>query len=379
MALLKKFPRNFYRPIYFYPAIILLPIIAFFSLKYLYNKLREPDFYESTEDITYTPQAKITPGESNNSVKPKEPGSKALLPGAKWIPQTFNNCGPATTAMTLQYFGFSVTQDETKSKLRTNADDKNVFTYEISDYMKKEYGVESKLMYGGNIQILKKLIANGFYVIVEDWLHPNEDIGHTTIIRGFDDEQGVLIADDSYIGNNITYPYEKFTDSQWKPFNYEYLPVYKSGNESLLRSIVAENWDEITMFSNTEKFARAEIGKNDKDVYAWFNLGTSLYRLHRYDEAKVAFEKSKSIGWPKRMLWYQIEPIQTYNELGEYQKAIELSDVALWSNDSFAEVHLEKAIAYKGLGDLNKARAEVETALKYYPNFPKANDFLSSL
>ena len=360
------------------PILLVLLVIAGLSAKLIYNKLREPDRYTPDGEIIYTsPIDKMLRGDS---VKPKEPGSKAILPGAKWVPQTFNNCGPATTSMILQYFGFDVNQNETKAKLRTNPDDKNVFTYEIADYIRKDYGVESKLFYGGDIYLVKKLVANGFYVVIEDWLHPNEDIGHVTIIRGYDDELGVLIADDSFIGVNITYPYEEFTQTQWKAFNYEYLPVYKAGNEDLLKAIVGSSWDRKTMFQKASQKARDEIAKNDRDMYAWFNLGTSLYELGDYNGAKQAFEKSRSIGWPNRMLWYQIQPIQTYNALKEYQKAIEMADVALWgNNDSFAEAHLEKAIAYKGLGDKAKAREEVDKALFYYPNFKKAQDFLASL
>ena len=161
--------------------------------------------------------------------------------------------------------------------------------------------------------MLKRLIANGFYVVVEDWLHPNEDIGHVTIIRGFDDEQGVLIADDSYIGVNVTYPYEQFSATQWKAFNYEYLPLYTPANEALLRAIIGDVWESEVMYTNAVSMAKREIAKNENDMHAWFNLGTSLYGLGEYLEAKQAFEKSRSIGWPKRMLWYQLQPIQVYN------------------------------------------------------------------
>jgi tetratricopeptide (TPR) repeat protein len=360
-------------------ALIFVVFLAggLFSAKVLYDKLREPDFYKPNADVTYTsPTSKSS---VNTRLTPKEPGTNALLPGAKWVAQTFNNCGPATTSMVLQYFGYDVHQNETKAKLRTNPDDKNVFTYEIADYIRNEYGIESKLFYGGDLYTIKKLLANGFYVVLEDWLHPHEDIGHVTIIRGFDDEQGVLIADDSYIGVNITYPYDEFVQTQWKAFNYEYLPVYKSGSEPLLAAIVGSSWDSETMYKNAEEKARSEISSNENDMYAWFNLGTSLFALENYSEARYSFERSRLLGWPKRMLWYQIQPIQTYNALGEYQKAIEYADIALWSNDSFAEAHLEKAIAYKGLNNIQKAREEVEKALFFYPDLKKAQDLKASL
>ena len=108
MVLLRKFPRHFRKTTkYFYPTVAILLLILFFALRFIYNKLREPEFYKPTGEITYTPPAKTSPAEVNNLTKPKEPGVKALLPGAKWVPQTFNNCGPATTSMVLQYFGFN--------------------------------------------------------------------------------------------------------------------------------------------------------------------------------------------------------------------------------------------------------------------------------
>jgi tetratricopeptide (TPR) repeat protein len=357
--------------------LVLLILASLLGAKKVYDKLREPDFYKPVTEVSYTSPTSKTTG--SQKLTPKEPGTRALLPGAKWIAQTFNNCGPATTSMVLQYFGHNVSQEETKAKLRTNSDDKNVFTYEMADYIRAEYGIESKLFFGGDIQTIKKLLANGFYVVLEDWLHPNEDIGHVTIIRGFDDEQGVLIADDSYIGINITYPYEEFTKTQWKAFNYEYLPVYRPGSEDLLASIVGDSMDPKVMYQKSAQLARSEIAKNDNDMYAWFNLGTSLYALGDYTNAKQAFDKSRSIGWPKRMLWYQIQPIQTNNALGEYTKAIEYADIALWSNDSFAEAHVEKAIAYRGLGDITKAREEVEKALFFYPNLKRAQDLKESM
>lgn len=307
------------------------------------------------------------------------PAGKGILPGAKWVPQTFNNCGPATTSMVLQYFGHTVGQDVIKGVLRTNPDDTNVFSYEMQAYLKKDFGIQSKILYNGTIETIKTLIANGFYVVLEDWLHPNEDIGHVTIIRGFDDEKGVLIADDSYLGTNIVYQYAEFEETQWKAFNREYIPLYLPDQEDTVKEIISENWDTKTMYQNAVKKAQEEIAHNDQDMYAYFNLGTSYYGLGEYQSAWKAFEKAHAIGWPKRMLWYQIQPVQTLNELGKYQEALTMADTGLFANDSFAELHVEKAKAYKGLGDRQKAKEEIQKALQYAPNLQSANDLLSNL
>lgn len=342
-------------------------------------KFRSAPVYVTAPDTKYVNQEEINRNVQSGTIVVIQPGEKALLPGAKWVPQSFNNCAPATTSMVLQYFGHTVDQNTTKARLRTNSDDKNVFTYEIQQYLKQDFNIDSKLLYNGNLQMLKTLVANGFYVVVEDWLHPNEDIGHVTIIRGFDDAQGVFIADDSFIGTNIVHRYEEFDTTQWKAFNREYTPVYTIDKEPLLQAIIGENWEEQVMYQKAVERNTFDTTSNPTDMYAWFNLGTSYFGLGKYQEARDAFEKSQAIGWPKRMLWYQIQPIQTYNMLGEYEKAIALANIALVGNDSFAEAHVEKAIAYNGLNDSVKASTEIEKALFYSPNLQTAKDIQATL
>lgn len=354
--------------------IILITIVGIILAPKIKRALTTQPVYRTVQESEYVPVA-----HKEQKMEIVEPGSKAFLPETKWIPQTFNNCGPATTSMVLAYFGHNVGQDVTKAALRTNPDDKNVFSYEMSDYLQKDFNISSKIFYNGNKEIIKSLIANGFYVVLEDWLHPNEDIGHVTILRGFDDEKGVFIADDSYLGTNIVYKYDEFEETQWKAFNREYIPVYRPELEEKLKVIIGEDWDSKTMYQKALKKAESEIAENNRDMYAYFNLGTSYYGLGEYEKAWEAFEKSKTIGWPKRMLWYQIQPIQTLNALGKYNEAITLADTGLWANDSFAELHVEKAKAYKGLGNNQKAKEEVEKALVYSPNLQSAKDIFSKL
>lgn len=299
----------------------------------------------------------------------KLPGESFELPVSKWVPQTFNNCGPAATAMVLQHFGFNISQEQTKIDLRTNPDDKNVFIGEISNYIKTDYGVGNKVLFNGDLKTIKTLVSNGVYVVVEDFLHPNEDIGHVLIIRGYDDKEGVLIADDSYFGVGIKYPYSTWDEGQWKPYNREYMPVYKTEDEALVKSIIGENWDQTTMYQNSVITNEKDVQANPNDMYAWFNLGTSYYGLGEYTKAKDAFEKSQSLGWPHRMLWYFIQPVQNYNKLGEYQKAIDTANLGMWFNDNYAEMHYEKAVAYKGLGNTEMEKQEIQKTLSLDPKF----------
>ena len=293
----------------------------------------------------------------------KQAPSSFELPAAKWVPQTFNNCGPAATAMVLQYFGYNISQQETKAKLRTNSDDKNVFISEISSYIKNNYNVDNKVLFNGDLKTIKTLVANGIPVVVEDFLHPNEDIGHVLIIRGYNDSQSVLIADDSYFGVGQKYSYTTWDETQWKPYNREFMPVYTREKEDLVKSIIGGNWSENKMYQNSVAKNQKDVDQNSNDMYAWFNLGVSYFHLGQYQNAKEAFEKSQSIGWPHRMLWYFQEPVENYNKLGEWQKAIDTANLGMWYNDNYAEMHYQKYIAYKGLGENANAEAELQKAI----------------
>ena len=283
------------------------------------------------------------------------------LPASVWIGQTFNNCGPATAAMLLSRFDINISQEETKKDLRTNPDDKNVFAVELKDYFIEKHGLNAKLLYNGSIEKLKKLNYAGFYVITENWMRPDEDIGHVAIIRGFDDKKQVLILDDSYLGSGITFDYKQFDELQWKPFNRTYIVVFKNGDENKIREIVGDDWNN--SLENSIERNKWDVNENGNDLYAWFSLGKAYFQLGQYAEAKKAFDASGEIGWPDRMLWYQIEPIETYNKIGEYQKALELSLGALQNNQSYAEAHFQAGLAYKGLGDLENYRKETDLAI----------------
>lgn len=356
--------------------IVIGAIAVAVALPVLKSRLTQAPVYKTTSSTEYVDTKTIEKEIKEDKIAINIPNSKALLPGAKWVPQSFNNCGPATASMILQYFGFNVDQNTTKAALRSNSDDKNVFTYEIADYLKKDFHIDSLLLYNGDKDRLKTLISNGFYILIEDYLQPNDDIGHFTIIRGYDDQQGVYIADDSYLGVNIVYKYDQFDLAQWKPFNREYLVVFKPEQRKLIEAILGDDTNPEKMFQKAAARNQADIDQNPNDMAAYFNLGSSYYELKKYAEAKTAYEKSRSLGWPFRILWYQIQPIKNANALGDYKQALELANLSLAGNDSFAEAHIEKAIAYKGLGDNNSARAEAEKALYYAPNLQTAKEFL---
>ena len=122
----------------------------------------------------------------------------AILNSPAYEKQDINNCGPATMVMNLRYYGWEGDQFTISDVIKPIAQDRNVNVEEL-DYYVKNYAGWLNTMYrvGGDIEILKKLIAAGFPVMIEEtfvfdenfW--PNDDRwgGHYLFINGYDDQR----------------------------------------------------------------------------------------------------------------------------------------------------------------------------------------------
>src|SRR3989344_3394487 len=266
-------------------------------------------------------------GKLQSDIQIKDPGTYTLVSNPKHTYQTFNNCGPATLSMILSFYGRDVSQKELGEQMRPyqissgDNDDKTIFTYEFVEWAKK-YGSEAIGRVNGDIELLKKFTANGIPVVVKTWLHINEDIGHFRIVRGFDEEKQVIIQDDSYEGPNKRYSYYDFL-SMWQPFNYAYIIVYDESKKDLVEAIVGEEMEERLARGNALKRAKKESQLDVENVYPWFNMATSYYHLGDYNNSVSMFEKVED-RLPRRMLWYEIEPIQAYQKLKNYDRAFQI-------------------------------------------------------
>lgn len=322
-------------------------------------------------------------GSEKTGVEVEEPGNYTLLENPKHTYQTFNNCGPATLSMMLSWHGLNVSQNELGDRMRPyqvasgDNDDKTIFTYEFVQWA-KEYGFESVGRVNGDIELLKTFTANGIPVVVKTWLNVNDDIGHFRIVRGFDEGRQVIIQDDSYHGPNKNISYFDFL-SMWQPFNYNYMIVYTPAQAPLVQAIIGEEIEEITAWQNALTRAQREAELDPENVYPWFNMATAYYHLGEYQSSVEAFERVEN-RLPRRMLWYQIEPIQAYQALGNYDRVFEITDRLLnGGNRAYSELYQLRGEIYLAQGDIARAREQFELALLYNKNFDKAKEALESL
>ncbi len=311
------------------------------------------------------------------------PNAKALQNSGYHIFQTFNNCGPASLSMALSFYGINVTQKVLGDDLRPyqiasgDNDDKSVTLAELAE-KSKEYGFTPVHRPNGDIEIIKSFIASDIPVIVRTWTKPNEDIGHFRVVKGYDESRQILIQDDSLQGKSLEYTYEEF-DVIWKKFNYEYLVLVPSEKMETARLIVGEDLNEELAWEKAVKNAREELVLDPSDITSRFNLSVALYNTGNYQEAVNEFEKVEA-RLPFRTLWYQIEPILAYYELGNYDRVFSITDKVLnGGNRAYSEVYIIRGNVYKNIGDTIKAKTEYEKAVYYNKNLKIAQELLNSL
>lgn len=116
------------------------------------------------------------------SLVPTPIPASVSLSGIRHEYQQFNNCAPASLSMVMSYWGWAGSQFETRAYLRPSfeTDDKNVNPFEIVDYVEKNTEYDAVWRVGGDLPLLKRLLAAGFPVLIEKGLDPHDDswLGH---------------------------------------------------------------------------------------------------------------------------------------------------------------------------------------------------------
>jgi hypothetical protein len=341
-----------------------------------------PDAGVQLPTATVAPAAIIAP--------PAALPTAVALSGLRHEWQTWNNCGPATLAMNLSYFGSTLDQAAIGAVLRRSADDKNVSPDELAAFAQAQ-GMQAAVRVNGSADLLRALVAAGYPVLIETWLeeHPNDGMGHYRLITGYDDTAQAWIAYDSYVSNGLVlgggakdgsaadeyrgiyFPYAQAAE-WWKVFNHTYVLAYPPAAGVEVQAILGDTFDTSGQWAAAEATARAALAANPNDAFAWFNLGSSLWAMGRATEAVDAFDQARAIGLPWRMLWYQFAPFAAYSAVGRHADVLTLADATLANTDSIEEIYYWKARALAALGDAPGARAALDRALSLYPGYGDA-------
>ncbi len=315
----------------------------------------------------------------------RDPGF-VQLSGLAHYWQTWNNCGPATLAMNLSYYGLPLTQKQTAAVLKPNWDDKNVSPHEMVAYARSQ-GLSALVRVNGNADLLRRYVDAGIPVLVETWLDHDGGMGHYRLVVGYDNAAGQWLVYDSYISDGIDpkgpypgirIPYGEM-DRLWRLFNGTYVLVYDAATAAAAQEILGDEADDAVMWQRSLERAQADAAANPGDPFAWFNLGTSLTAQGRYADAASAFDQARVIGLPWRMLWYQFEPFQAYYEAGRHAELIALADSVIATAGNIEETFYWRGRALQATGDNDTARAAYQRAVELNSNYIEAQQALTEI
>jgi len=346
--------------------------------------------------VEATPVPSATPTQTPTPTLEPLPES-ILLTGIKRVQQNFNNCGPANLTQVLNWYGNETTQTDAASYLKPNPEDRNVSPWQLSDYVNEFTDLRSTVHSGGNLEMLKQLIAAGFPVVIEKGYEPDTSssqgwFGHYLTVFGYDEERQVFHSMDTYLkvdevnGREDTY---EDIERYWQQFNYTFYVVYEPDQEELVYRIIgSEILQPSQMWEATAKRAQQQLDQDPENAFAWFNLGTSLTRLGEltgsagyYENGAAAFDRARAIGLPPRMLWYEFRPYLAYMKVGRYEDMIALANAVLENQGgrNVEETYLYMGHALLFEGDVAGATDAYQRALELNENFYPAEIALQSI
>jgi hypothetical protein len=370
-----------------------------------------------TLQATMMPQAGITtlatsttqPGSALPPMVTSTPLPTTIqLSGVKYEHQhgRLNYCGPANFSMALTYWGWNGNRDVVGKAVKPSDKDKNVMPYELQDFITDNVpGMTSVIRYGGDIDMLKRMVAAGFPVVVEKGIYEVDInghmgwMGHYAFVTGYDDTTQEIIYQDTYQpepksnpGPNRHIKYSTFIEG-WRAFNNIFVVVYPREKETQVMTLLGPLANENDAARRALSIAQAEAQTlTDIDQYfAWFNVGTSHVMLLEYADAAIAYDYAFNLYAnlnvedsvrPYRMMWYQTGPYKAYYYTNRFSDVINLADTTL--NKTISEPVLEESLYWRGRADYMAGQTDLAVkdyrdALKVHPNWIPAVEALQDL
>ncbi|NOY99403.1 MAG: tetratricopeptide repeat protein [Chloroflexi bacterium] len=332
-----------------------------------------------------TPTSRVAPTAGGDQAAPPTATPEPLpaqvsLPVPEYELQGMNNCGPATLTMALRYYGWDGNQYDISDIIKPVPQDRNVNPDEMAYYVRNYAGwLRAEYRVGGTPDLLKRLLAAGYPVIIEETFHfdtpywPNDDLwaAHYMLLTAYDDASRVFTGQDSFYGPDQPISYDDL-DENWRPFNYVYMLIYLPDDEAELQTILGADWDEDANRQNALAASQAATASHPDDAFAWFNLGTNLLYFERYTESADAYDTARNLGLPQRMLRYQFGPFITYFQANRIDDLLTLTQYALQRTPNSEEALLWRGWARYRQGDIKGAVTDWESALHHRPGYPDA-------
>ena len=370
--------------------------------------------------------------QATSTVTTTPPPASVILSNVTYVDQMgrYNYCGPSNLAMALEYWGWKGEpgskytevrdqigvavkpgeNDPSKNFVDRGNSDVNVMPYELVDYVNSHTDLRAIYRFGGDADLLKRLIAAGFPPITEKGIYepllPDYSVqwaGHYSFTTGYDDAKQEFIWQDSYlpkptsVGKDSHAPYGEYM-TNWRAFDYLFIVVYPPEREQELMQVLGPWADQYWAAQHALDIANQEIAAENLSgndlFFAMYNRVTSLVNLQNpdYGPAGAAFDQANAYynntlvptgdrKIPYRIMWYETAPYYAYYFSGRYQDVIDLAKINL--NDriskdrSLEESWFWLSRAEYALGQYDQAYTDMRKALYYHPGFQPALDMFS--
>ena len=185
---------------------------------------------------------RVAPPKVDPSPAPPPPARKVLLGQLPFISQTVNNCGPASIAEVLAFWGVNRGQADVQSVLRGDGNPDGMTPAGVPAYV-ASLGMDVVLGTGGTAAAVKQLLLAGFPVIVNQTVSDSDLEFHYRPVEGFDDDRGVFLASDPLIGPQYAISYVEF-DQDWGYTGHRFMVVYPPDQvDRVNTALAAANWD----------------------------------------------------------------------------------------------------------------------------------------
>jgi len=325
-----------------------------------------PTTAEATAAPTQTPTLTPTPLPS-----------AVTLDGVRYIDQhgLWNYCAPSTLAMALTYWGWEGDRTDVGQVVKPFDKDKNVMPYELEDYVNTHTQFKALVRAGGDLDLLKRLVAEEFVVIVEKGIMLKDYngklgwVGHYTVVNGYDDAKQQFMTQDAYYSADYPVGYEELL-TEWRGFNYTYLVIYPAGQEEKVLRALGPSADTAAGYRIAAQGA-GEGSCHTHRVQQFFAylITAPAGQPSGYTGAASAYDKAFQLmaalpesDRPWRIMWYQTGPYFAYYFTGRYADVIKLADNTIFyaSEPYLEESFIWRARAYAIQG--NTGAAETDTA-----------------
>ena len=350
--------------------IIIAGLVIFFVLQPLTRKIAGPN------------SPLHLPSFSTPETSGPLPAQALLNDNNYYITDSFNNCGPAALSMDLSFYGIHVSQQALADILRPDnnttgkGDDKSTSPDEVAAQAEAE-GLVAYFRPNGSINLLKNLIAAGFPVMTRTLLATSSNYAHYRVIKGYNDTTDDIIDEDGMQGETVPFSYDDFL-TLWKPFNYEYIVLAPPDKQAEVESVLGQDIDATTAWQEAAQTATQALALNASDTAAEFDLSVADYYTGDYASSVQAFEKAEPT-LSEYALWYQIEPIESFYELSNYNEVFSLAQTIFAKNPAYPELYVVEGESYLKEGNAVAAKQAFETALFYNKNLKSAQVALAAL